>query len=206
MALLALPLAYLFAALIGGSIPVHRDWRPPADGVRVFVEDNGIHTGIVVPVAAAGIDWRGRLRSEHLADPRFAGYGHVAFGWGDRDFYVNTPDWRDLRVSTVLHALTGSSTTVMHVEWLPEPQPAPDVRSVILRPEEYRRLARFIAASFAERPAVRHGYFGNDAFYTARGRYSAGTTCNSWTGAALRAAGVRVGRWTPLSFTVMWWF
>ena len=50
------------------------------------------------------------------------------------------------------------------------------------------------------------GYFGYDAFYEGTGRYSAVRTCNSWTGAALAAAGIRVGAWTPFPVTVLWWF
>jgi hypothetical protein len=41
-------------------------------------------------------------------------------------------------------------------------------------------------------------------FYEANGPYSAFYTCNSWTGEALRAAGVKTGLWTPLSQSVMW--
>ncbi|HEX8448713.1 MAG TPA: DUF2459 domain-containing protein [Allosphingosinicella sp.] len=41
-------------------------------------------------------------------------------------------------------------------------------------------------------------------FYEAVGPYSAVYTCNSWTGAALRHAGVRTGLWTPLSQSIMW--
>ena len=49
------------------------------------------------------------------------------------------------------------------------------------------------------------GYDVYDAFYEANGRYSATHTCNSWTGNALAAAGVRMGWWTPFPWTVTWW-
>ena len=48
------------------------------------------------------------------------------------------------------------------------------------------------------------GYNSNDAFYEANGGYSAIMTCNEWTGRALRAAGVRMGLWTPIEQSVMW--
>ena len=79
------------------------------------------------------------------------------------------------------------------------------MRRVLLRPEEYRRLAAFVRASLKSRRRW-PGYAAHDVFYEARGRYSAVTTCNEWTGAALRAAGVRVGRWTPFADTVLGWF
>lgn len=177
--------------------------------MRVWVEDNGIHTSIIVPVAAEGVDWRDLVRPEDLRDPRFAGHSHLSIGWGDRAFYIGTPTWGELSPKTVLRAAVGSEDTVMHVGHLAEPVEEASVRSVLLRPEEYRRLAGFIRGSFAVGPDGRagseHGYGRSDAFYAAHGRYSAIRTCNSWTGEALRHAGVRMGAWTPFSATVMAW-
>ena len=51
--LAVLTLGYGAAGLVGGSIPVNAAWRPPAAGVTIYVETNGVHTDLVVPVAAA---------------------------------------------------------------------------------------------------------------------------------------------------------
>ncbi|MBM7405322.1 MULTISPECIES: TIGR02117 family protein [Sphingomonas] len=205
----ALVVAYGVAGLVGGAFALNRGWSPPEAGVRVWVEDNGIHTSIIVPVAAEGVDWRDLVQPQDLRDPRFAGHSHLSIGWGDRGFYVGTPTWGELNPKTVLRAAVGSEDTVMHVGHLAEPVEEASVRSVLLRPEEYRRLAGFIRASFAVGPDGRAGsvpgYGRSDAFYAAHGRYSAIRTCNSWTGEALRHAGVRMGAWTPFSATVMAW-
>ena len=42
LAILAVPLLYLLAALIGGLIPVNGDWREPDEGVTVYIANNGI--------------------------------------------------------------------------------------------------------------------------------------------------------------------
>ena len=172
----------------------------------MWVESNGIHTGIVVPKVAAGIDWRTLLKPTDLADPRYGAHGYAAIGWGERAFYLETPTWADVRITTVLAAAFGSRRTLMHVEHVPQPREGKDVRRLVLRPEEYRRLAAVIRASFADRAAHVRGYAGYDVFYEARGRYSAIRTCNAWTGDVLRAAGVRVGWWTPFPWSVMRWF
>ena len=206
-AAIAVPLLlYVTAGLVGGALPVNGDRRPPARGVLVFVESNGVHTGIVVPKLAAGVDWRGLARPGHLADPRYGAHPYLSFGWGDRAFYLETPRWADVRPRTVLAAAIGSGDTLVHLDHLPRPTPGRDVRPVLLSPAEYRRLAAFIRATVADRPRVHRGYGPYDAFYTGRGRYSAWRTCNSWTGEALAHAGVRVGRWTPFPETVLWWF
>ena len=201
----ALAGVYLLAGLVVGTVPVNAGRVPPAAGVRIYVEDNGIHTGIVMPVSAAGVDWRGRLRSEHLRDPRYAAFGWRSFGWGDRAFYIGTPTWGDLRLATVGAAAIGSSSTVIHVEAVPEPRPGRDVRALVLSVAEYRRLAAFVAAPFRGPGRPVFGYGGGDAVYPARGRYSAVTTCNAWTGAALRPAGGTMGAWTRFPVTVMRW-
>jgi len=211
LGLLALFVAYGAAGLVGGMIPANPNWHPPERGVTIYVETNGVHTDLIVPVVAAGVDWRDIARPGDIADPRYAAYDHLAIGWGEARFYLETPTWADVRPLPVLRAALGSDRTLVHVEHLPAPEPGPDVRPIVLREAEYRRLARFIRASFAAaapgaRPAIFPGYGAYDAFYSASGRYDAVMTCNEWTGAALRAAGVRVGAWTPFAVTVMGWF
>ncbi len=180
--------------------------KPPAEGVRIYVESNGVHVGLVVPKVAAGVDWRGVAPGADLADPRYAGYDHLAIGWGERAFYLETATWADVKLRTILAAARGSDATLMHVEHVPAPMPSRHVRSVLLRPAEYRRLAAYIRASFAARREPIRGYGRNDVFYAARGHYSAARTCNAWAGDALRFAGVRIGRWTPFPATVLGWF
>lgn len=201
---------YAAAGTIGGWIPTNRGWRPPERGIRIFIESNGVHTGIVVPKLVAGdgwrVDWRPLVRADHLRDPRYGAYDHLSFGWGEHAFYLETPTWADVKPATVLAAAIGSDRTLVHVDHVPAPHVTGSARSVVLRPDEYRRLAAYIRATFAARPGHRPGYGPYDAFYDARGRYSAITTCNAWTGAALRHAGVRVGAWTPFPSTVMRWF
>ena len=197
--------SYAVAGLIGGSIPSNRDWRAPAEGVHIFVESNGVHTGIIVPKMAAEVDWRGVARAEDLRDPRYGAFDHVAFGWGEKTFYLETPTWADVKLRTVVASAGGSDRTLMHVEHLPVPREGDGAREIVVTPAQYRRLAAFIRASFRDGGARYRGYAGYDAFYDANGRYDAVRTCNSWTGDALRFAGVRVGAWTPFPVTVMGW-
>ena len=214
LALIGILLAYATAGMIGGALPSNSNWTQPESGVRIYVESNGIHTGLVVPMVGGDEDWRDLLRPEDLRDPRYARYSHVSIGWGERTFYLETPTWAEAKPLTILAAAAGSERTVMHVDHVPEPRVGADdegdTRSIVLRTEEYRRLVAFIRASFrsenGQRPVHQFGYGPYDAFYDARGRYSAVQTCNAWTGDALRHAGVRVGAWTPFPVTVLGWF
>jgi len=195
----AVLLCYLAAALVGSAIPTNRDWKPPGQGVTIYVADNGIHTDLVLPAR----DFSDLIRPEHFADPVQANQPMLMFGWGDRDFYLHTPSWWDVNPLRVAGALVGAGATVLHVSAVPVPATGSKMRRLLLRPAEYARLVAYVRASFAGAPV--RGYGGHDAFYAARGGYSALSTCNEWSAGGLRAAGVRMGAWTPFAFGVMQW-
>jgi uncharacterized protein (TIGR02117 family) len=206
--LLAIPLLYLLGALIGGLIPSNPRWRQPARGITIFVQSNGVHSWISVPTITAGMDWRPLVPARHIREPRYAG-DYVAFGYGNRDFYLNTPAWKDLSVLRALQAILGSGPSLVHVYHERKPLPASGQRPIVLTGDQYRRLSAYIASSFdrdrAGRtiPLISRGYGESDVFYEGSGSYNGFYTCNQWTGSALRAAGVRVGLWTPFSESIM---
>ena len=72
---------YMLAALIGSHIPANADWRPPADGVNIFVETNGVHVSLIVPISAAGEDLSDLIRPDQLGNRDLYGT-HVMIGWG----------------------------------------------------------------------------------------------------------------------------
>lgn len=210
--LVALPLAYFVAALFLGLVPANVAFRQaePGQGVTIYVRSNGVHTWIVMPKVNAQMDWRPYAPAGHLRDPRWGAADHVAIGYGEREVYLNTPTWSDLRLATAARAGFGGSTSLMHVQHIHQPRPEPWQRPIRISPAQYRRLTDFIAARFRlgpERlpiPIIGRGYGDDDMFYEANGGYSFVLTCNEWTGRALRAAGIRMGLWTPFEQSVMW--
>ena len=205
-ALLAIPAAYLVAALIGSLAAVNGGWTEPAQGTTVYVADNGIHADIIMPVSAQGLDWSPFVPKSDFAaaDPNAR---WIAFGSGEERVYLNTPTWWDITPRTIWSALTGGKR-VMHVEYVPDPSYA--VREIRLRPEEYRRLWAAIRADFAldarGRPQlIAHpGYGPADAFYRAVGHESMFRTCNSSLARWLRLAGVKTSIWPPFVQGLVW--
>ncbi|MEP9358417.1 TIGR02117 family protein [Sphingomonas sp. KR3-1] len=191
---------YLAAAALGAGLATNNGREPPARGVRIYVADNGVHTDLILPAGA----FRDVARPEHLRDPRTAAEPYLAFGWGDRDFYLHTAQWSDINPWRTAKALVGAGSTVLHIAHVPEPRAGGTVHALLLRPEEYRRLVAYVRDTLAAGPVVR-GYGPRDAFYSAKGGYSAINTCNEWTGRGLRKAGVPMGIWTPLPWGVMLW-
>jgi uncharacterized protein (TIGR02117 family) len=178
--------------------------------VRIFVRTNGVHTWIMVPKVAAEMDWRPLVPGAHLRDPRWGNGNYVAIGYGNREVYLNTPTWADLTFRNAVAAMVGSGESLVHADHDNDPQPSDIQRPIILTHAEYGRLVGFIRATFRTDaqgrtiPLIGRGYGNSDMFYEAVGSYNALYTCNSWTGQALRTAGVRTGLWTPLSQSIMW--
>lgn len=208
--IVALPLLYFLAALFLGLVPANVSFHQPASGgVVIYVRSNGIHTDIVVPRVNAEADFRPFSDPAHVRDPAWGRADHVAFGYGARDFYLNTPTWGDLSASVALRAMTGGDSTLVHVEHVDRPQRTEWQRPIRLTSEQYRRLAAFIRSSFrldADGAPIHvpGGYTAADTFYEGNGGFSMFYNCNAWTGQALRAAGVRMGLWTPFEQSVMW--
>ena len=205
-AVLVVPALYLLSALIGSLIPVNRAWAEPRAGTTVYIADNGIHSDIVMPVDAQGLNWANLIskRDFAAADPNAR---WIAFGSGEQRVCLNTPTWWDITPRTIWSALAGGKR-VMHVEYVSNPRYA--VREISLRPEEYRRLWAAIRADFAldanGRPLrITHpGYGCCDAFFRATGQANAIRTCNSWVADRLRVAGVKTSLWPPFVEGLMW--
>lgn len=193
------------ALAAGALIPANGGWRQPAAGpetVELFVETNGVHTGLTLPVFAAGVNWMDDFPITD-ADPALPAT-HIVVGWGSRDFYLNTPTWAQLKLSTALNAGLGLDSTLLHVGHLANPTAQTWRKPLRVTADQYRTLAASIRAARAPGGPIA-GYSKNDVFYPALGRYTAARTCNAWVGERLREAGVRTGMWTPLSAGVMRW-
>ena len=196
---------FLLTAWIGSSIARNGDWREPERGVEIMVETNGVHTALVLPLVTAERDWGRVFPPGDIARPDRP-YTHVSVSWGERQVFLETPTWWDLKASTVLRIAGVGGEGLLHVAYYVRPAPAEDIRPLRLTRAEYRRLVAAIDRALPRGEWVAHrGYDDYDAFYEAPGRYTVRNTCNQWTSDTLAAAGVRTGRWTPFAGGVMKW-
>ncbi len=112
-ALAALPLVlgavFLLAAWIGSSIPRNGDWTEPDDGIRILIETNGVHTGIVMPVISSEKDWRETFPSAGQPRERDGWMPtHISIGWGEKEVFLTTPTMgRSKGVDCVAHPPPG---------------------------------------------------------------------------------------------------
>ena len=205
----ALTAAYLSAAALAGLVPIGPATDRGPKEVDIYVHSNGVHADLLLPVTALDIDWRRRLPTYDDPDVADGGFPYLAFGWGDRSFYLNTPTWADLDAQTALLALSGMDGTVMHVQSASPPPLGPRTARLSLTAGQYHQLVDFIDQSFqhdgAGLPipiAGAHYYGRHDAFFEGRGHYSMVTTCNEWTRQALSHAGQRTAVWAPFDIAL----
>lgn len=205
--LVTVPVAYLAAALLGSLIPANRGWSEPEQGVTVYLANNGIHSDVVMPAKAQGLDWTPFVPKSDFAAPDPAAEW-IAIGSGEEQVYLNTPRWQDITLRTAWSALTGGKR-VMHVEWVSNPARYAE-RAIRLRPDEYRRLWAAIRSDFrlsdnGKPERIAHpGYGGSDAFYWATGKFNGLKTCNTWAAGRFRLAGVKTSLWPPFVQGFVW--
>ncbi len=199
--LLAIVCAYLLILLVG-LVPVNSDFQPTSGGVKLFLRSNSVHADIIMPLTNEVIDWREEFPASSFSDDVGA-MTHLAVGWGDKGFFINTPTWGDLKLSTAANALLLPSATCLHVIMTQE-QLLPDTcHSVEISNEQYRELVSYIKKSFrledGRRIPIPGSAYGNcDMFFEANGNYHLLNTCNSWVGGGLKAAGVKTPFLTPM--------
>jgi len=208
LTILALVGLYFLTAWICSHIAVNDETTQSVDMHEISILSNGVHTDIVFPVRRDSFDWRSIFPLDHVEDVDST-FAFVAFGWGDKGFFLETPTWGDLKFSTAFKAAFFLSTSAMHVtHWKNKPVDGGNCMSINITNGQFEQLKTNILASFENNIAgkpirIDHkGYSNNDCFYEAHGTYSFLNTCNVWTGRTLRESGVRTACWTPFDWGV----
>jgi uncharacterized protein (TIGR02117 family) len=206
LAFLVLLVSYGLFAFITPYIPVYAE-VPQGNDYFVYVVKSGPHCDVMVPVKSDVHDWSVDFpfQNNHQVDTSLS---WVAVGWGDEDFYMNTPTWADLTVKRALASACGLGTAAMHASFYREVPTNRPVIKLSLTEAQYTRLCGFIHASLVHTDAgssvllmpTRAGVNGDfDRYYDAHGTYSALYTCNTWVNDALIACGQKACLWTPFA-------
>lgn len=202
LALVLLPVVYALVALLLGLVPVNRKGLQGGEHT-IHLTTNGVHLNLI-------------LAHEDLSPALLDGLHvdeatrHVGFGWGDAEFYLNTPEWSDLTPRRALVAAFLPSPTLVHVSRYRHV--GGDWNAIPISSEQLALLDAFLLDAFAT-DADGHkqllpgaGYGIHDDFLHANGSYSALRTCNTWVNDALKRSGLPACLWTPFDFAVLRWY
>lgn len=206
---LAILSLYLVMAFLGAIIPANMNWKPATsdEAVDIFVETNGVHVSIILPIANDQGILSDKLRASHLALPQY----HTQFamiGWGHKGVYQNAENWNDLTLSDAASAVLGTGDSLLHIYYRNDPKPNSYRKKIPISHAQYMELMKNISSYFKYDEhgnlTIFPGYGPDNIFYEAKGKYSAINTCNVWAGAMLREAGIKIGYWTPFSQSIIY--
>ena len=186
-------LLYLLTAYLFSLFPKKESSHKNKNST-VYLLYNEMHTDIVFNVEDINLT--------QLPEFKSVKKGYLAFGWGDKETYLNTPTWNELKLSTSFKALFLNTPSLMHVSYYNSLKVYSDVKEIKMTKEAQKYLKERIFESFNENRTIYHGYGRDDLFYSAKGKYNILCTCNTWTGDQLRDANVSMSYWTPLSQNV----
>jgi uncharacterized protein (TIGR02117 family) len=167
---------------------------------EIYITTNGVHLDVVLPVENVKPELLNNL--EILPRTKY-----VSFGWGDREFYINTPQWKDLTLKTAFKALFLKSETAMHVTCYSTSYSS--WRKIIICTSQLDLLNKYIEKSFSKNQSggfkkiAVPGYYQSDFFYEAGGSFSLFKTCNVWVNQALKVTGIPTSVWSPFDFGVL---
>jgi uncharacterized protein (TIGR02117 family) len=178
--------------------------------VAIFIETNGDHTDVVLPIVNPIKDWRSEIKYQNTVS-RDSSKKYVAIGWGDKEFYLNTPTWSQLKFTIAFKAVFALGTAAVHATFCDSPQENKDCKKIMLSDDQYKKLVAYIDNTFKKDRAgqvinvkTKSRYNDEDAFYEAKGRFSLFYTCNTWANNVLKACGQKACLWTALDIGIFY--
>ena len=200
--LAAILLIYLLTAAILSIMPASPAEKITCDQDQmVYVASNGVHLDFIIP-------------KEHLSDSFIqelrlpSAISHIAVGWGDREFYIETPTWDDLNLVTAFKALFINTESAVHVVGIERVHQ--HWSQVPLCQHQMASLMEYVDQTFSRNPdgslieIEAAGYGSRDRFFEARGSFSGIQTCNNWVNQGLKSANVTTSIWSPFDKGVLY--
>jgi uncharacterized protein (TIGR02117 family) len=187
-----------FALSVISTSPEHLEC--PKD-YKIFIASNGVHLDLIIPRKNLPVEL-----ADELDLPQWVNF--IAFGWGDKEFYINTPTWNDLKFDTSFRALFLDSESAIHVTWIRNEYPGWTI--IPMCDSQLHQLMEFVHGAFKQGPKndileiEASGYSKYDKFYLAIGNFSFVQTCNNWVNRGLKAAQVKTCVWSPFDQGVLY--
>jgi len=195
--ILTFPALYFIGSFITMSITVNENDDNSEKNKVVYLNTNGVHLDVVIHQK----DLEPNLSNSLIY---FENEKYISFGWGDENFYLNTPTWGELTFKNAVKAMFLKSSTLMHLtrfetveeEWT----------QVKLTEQQLHDLNGYILSSFKLENGTEkiylpnESYSLNDNFYKANGSYSLFKTCNSWVNIGFKKSNLKACYWTPVDF------
>ena len=198
--IILIPIVYLLVSLILTYIPINNGEENSEKNKSIYLNSNGVHLNIIIP--------KDHLNSKLLDGLKhFKNDEYFSFGWGDKNFYLNTPTWSDLSFTIACQALFFKSSTLIHLarysvaknDWV----------EIKVNQNQLDKINQYINKTFyfdsLNKKVLLNSkaYSYNDDFYEAIGSYSCFKTSNSWVNTGLKESDIKACLWTPFDFRLL---
>lgn len=197
---LLIPLTYLVISLILSTITIERNETHEIPDNTIYLTTNGVHLDIVIPKENLDSTLISDLNQKAIED-------YLAFGWGDEEFYLNTPTWGDLTLKIAIKAVFLRGASLIHITHFQNIQD--HWVEIKITETELNKLNNYLNDTFAvdengNKVLLKNqGYTSRDDFYKAKGSFSFFKTCNSWVNTGFKQSGLKACLWTPFDFGLL---
>jgi uncharacterized protein (TIGR02117 family) len=199
---------YLVSAIFLSIIPVNSGFKEPKkETYYIYLASNGVHIDIILPAKDSLFNWIQALPFDQDIYP-FIKY--VGFGWGNKDFYINAPNWSDINTRITMNALFLKGEPALHVSPYQTITENKNIIRVNISKHEYIKVNQFIHDSFKKTNSGSFiqikglNYSKHDIFFLANQKYHLFNTCNTWTNKGLKSSGLKACLWTPFDRGVLY--
>ena len=187
---------YISTAFLLSFFP-HQN-KSPLSEEKIYILYDNVHSDILFNLESISEEW---IKNLPIIKNKKRGY--IAFGWGDKETYLNTPTWNDIKISTSLKALFINTPSLMHITYYNNIDYFRGVKSINISQKQNKKIKKSIFKSFNFKEKIYNGYGYNDLFYTSPYKYNFIYTCNTWTGEILRNSNIKMSYWTPFSKNII---
>jgi len=202
-------LYYIIAAMSTCLISVNNAPVATKD-VEFIVCSNDFHTSICVSKKLL----QKTKYSNYLDVFRFCAHDsdfpYLQFNLGERDFYLQVENEKDLTFSLIFQALFIPDTSLLYVSNFDPEKSSQKIRRVRTSKGGFEKMMEYIDQSF-QKDSNQNYLCINPVkwmpdcgkFFESSIIYSFINTCNNWTNTAIKKSGVKTSLWTPFSFGVL---
>jgi len=196
---------FFLIAFVLTIIPTNSNFKETKNGISIFISTNGVHTNILLPAKTENFNWLEFLQLKNNCK-------YIAFGWGDEEFYLNTPTLKDLKLSTAFKAGFLPTKTIMQIYCIKnKPLESEKIIKITLNNKQFNKINNFVKNSFkldnnksVIKVEANNKFYFKEQFFEAKGTYSIFNNCNNWTNRALKQAEIKNSIWTPFDKSVMY--
>ncbi len=192
-AILSLLALYLIIAVVLSLLGTSPEPVECTDKKSLYIASNGLHLDFILERKHFTEQWN---REIYLADQA----EYLGFGWGDKEFYMNTPTWKDLSFMGAIRATFVKTDAALHLtayqfyqeHWVELTLCESQFTTIL---NHIHQTFKTTGESYQLIPST--GYGPNDCFFEAHGNYNFIHTCNQWVNVGLKKAQVPTSIWSP---------